>query len=145
VIPAPRRGPVILDTGVFSARLLPRASGLVELYQPIITGRAAAVSFQTVAEVRYGAVHGGWGPTRLARMEVFIAGVDIVWPGSDLVTAYAQLRDDCERIGHALGQRIHDADRWIAATAVWLGLPLVAHDKVFQEVPGLTLETALPS
>lgn len=58
---------------------------------------------------------------------------------------YAKLRADCEHIGHPLGQRIHDADRWIAATALRLGLALVAHDKVFRDVPGLVLETALSS
>ena len=45
--------------------------------------------------------------------------------------------------GHALAQRPHDADCWIAATAVRLGVPLVSHDSVFRNVPGLTLETML--
>ena len=55
---------------------------------------------------------------------------------------YAQLRVDCERIGHALGQRDHDADRWIAATALRLGVPLVSNDQIFRDVPGLVLESA---
>ncbi|MGH9063004.1 MAG: hypothetical protein ACRD0L_03355 [Acidimicrobiales bacterium] len=38
---------------------------------------------------------------------------------------------------------MHDSDRWIAATALGLGLPLVAHDKVFRDVPDLVLDTAL--
>ena len=45
-----------------------------------------------------------------------------------------------EKIGHALGQRDHDADRWIAATALRLGIPLVSNDRIFQETPGLVLE-----
>jgi predicted nucleic acid-binding protein len=47
---------------------------------------------------------------------------------------------DCQRIGHALSQRAHDADRWIAATAVRLGIPLVSNDGIFRGVPGLQLE-----
>jgi predicted nucleic acid-binding protein len=52
----------------------------------------------------------------------------------------AELRYGARR-GHALSQRVHEADRWIASTALWLGVPLVAHDSVFREVPGLTLLT----
>ncbi|MGH9063003.1 MAG: PIN domain-containing protein [Acidimicrobiales bacterium] len=134
----------MVDTRVFSARLLRRASALDDLYLPMLASRPAVISFQTAAEVRHGAIKGGWGPARLRRLEVRLAEVDIAWPGPELVVGYAQLRADCERVGHALGQRIHDADRWIAATAIRLGLPLVAHDRVFRHVPGLILETALP-
>lgn len=48
----------------------------------------------------------------------------------------------CQRAGHALSQREDDADRWIAATAIRLGLPLVSNDGVFENTPGLRLETA---
>jgi len=58
---------------------------------------------------------------------------------------YARLRADCEAQGHALGQREHNADRWIAATAIRLGVPLVSNDGIFRDAPGLELETlALP-
>lgn len=53
----------------------------------------------------------------------------------------AQLRATCQAHGHALAQREHNADRWIAATAVRLGIPLVSNDRIFRDVPGLTLET----
>ena len=36
----------------------------------------------------------------------------------------------------------HDADRWIAATALRLGVPLVSNDQIFKNVPGLVLESA---
>jgi predicted nucleic acid-binding protein len=45
-------------------------------------------------------------------------------------------------MGHALSQREHDADRWIAATAIRLGIPLVSNDGVFAHAPGLVVETA---
>ena len=57
------------------------------------------------------------------------------------VLVYAQLRADCEARGHALAQRAHTADRWIAATAIRLGVPLVSNDKIFREVPNLALES----
>jgi predicted nucleic acid-binding protein len=74
--------------------------------------------------------------------DVFSA--DLV-PTSRLAERYApisaQLRADCVRIGHALAQREHNADRWIAATAIRLGIPLVSNDTIFKAVPGLTLES----
>lgn len=72
-----------------------------------------------------------------------IARAEVVWPGPELVETYARLRVECGSSGHALGQRHHDADRWIAATAVRLGILLVSHDRVFQGAPGLRLETRL--
>jgi hypothetical protein len=41
--------------------------------------------------------------------------------------------------GHALGQKIHEADRWIAASAIRLGVELVSDDSVFTDVPALTV------
>ena len=52
------RGPIVIDTDVFSADLVP-GSKLAELYAPIITGRPAFISFQTVTELRYGALRRG--------------------------------------------------------------------------------------
>lgn len=79
----------------------------------------------------------------MQRLEASIEHAEMVWPGPELVQTYAQLRSDCEALGHALAQRHHDADRWIAATAIRLGVPLVSHGRVFRRVPGLSLETAL--
>lgn len=41
--------------------------------------------------------------------------------------------------GHALGQKVHEADRWIAATALALGVGLISGDAVFDKVPGLVV------
>lgn len=56
----------------------------------------------------------------------------------------AQLRADSWRTGHALGNKVHEADRWIAATAMILGIELVTGDEVFRNVPGLVLAAASP-
>ncbi|MBA2279652.1 MAG: PIN domain-containing protein [Acidimicrobiia bacterium] len=135
------RGPVVVDTDVYSARLIPDSS-LALQYEPLLVGRPEFVSFQTVAEVRYGALLRGWGDTRLRRMEAAFGRIEIVYPGPDLIRTYAELRVACQRAGHALSQREHDADRWIAATAIRLGTPLVSNDGVFENTPGLVVETA---
>jgi len=63
------RGPVIIDTGVFGARLTPRGRPLAAAYRPLLEGRPAVISFITVAELRYGAKLAGWGPSRLTRLD----------------------------------------------------------------------------
>lgn len=137
----PKRGPVVVDTDVYSSRLVPNSS-LARRYEPLLLGRIEFVSFQTVAEVRYGALLRGWGASRLHRMEAEIVTIEVVHTGPELTRTYAELRVACQRAGHALSQREHDADRWIAATAIRLGLPLVSNDGIFENTPGLRLETA---
>jgi predicted nucleic acid-binding protein len=135
-----QRGPIVIDTDVFGADL--GRSPLVVLYEPIIVGRPAFISFQTAAELRYGALRRRWGEKRMRELEAKIAVGVTVHTGPELILAYAQLRADCEHLGHALGQRQHEADRWVAATALRLRLPLVSNDGIFDNVPGLVVETA---
>ncbi len=136
-----RRGPIVIDTDVFSADLVPR-SALALLYAPIVTGRPAFISFQTAAEVRYGASRRGWGEARMFKLENKLAHVEVVHTGPELIQIYARLRAACAAAGHGLAQREHNADRWIAATALRLGVPLVSNDGIFRNVPGLSVETA---
>jgi predicted nucleic acid-binding protein len=63
--------------------------------------------------------------------------------GTKSCRAYASLRTWCVRTGHGLGQKDHEADRWVAATAIWLQVPLVAHDRIFANVKDLELLTNL--
>jgi predicted nucleic acid-binding protein len=76
------RGPIVIDTDVFSADLVP-GSRLAERYAPISTGRPAFISFQTAAELRYGALLRGWGQPRLLKLEALIGRVEVVHSGPD--------------------------------------------------------------
>jgi tRNA(fMet)-specific endonuclease VapC len=134
------RSAIVIDTDVFSADLVP-TSRLAERYAPIITGRPAFISFQTATELRYGAIRRGWGEARMLKLESKIRRAEVIHTGPELVAICAQMRADCAAIGHALAQREHNADRWIAATAIRLGIPLVSNDTIFKAVPGLTLES----
>src|SRR3984893_12298215 len=93
------RGAVVIDTGVVAPRLTTRGSGLAARYRPLLEGRPAVISFVTVAELGYGPRLAGWGPGRLRRLEYEIARTEIVWPGPNLVDAYASLRTWCVRNG----------------------------------------------
>jgi predicted nucleic acid-binding protein len=118
------RGPVVIDTGVFGARLTPSGRLLASRYRPFLEGRPVVVSFVTVAELEYGAKLAGWGPERIQRLAYEIGRAEVVWPGPHLTEAYATLRAWCVRTGHGLGQKQHEADRWVAATALWLQVTL---------------------
>jgi len=141
---APRsRGPVVVDTAVFAAELTRSGTTLAELYRPVLEGRNVFVSFVTEAEERFGARLAGWGAPRVGRLEQRLAAVEVVWPGPELVEEYADLRAWCVTNGHGLGQKAHEADRWIAATARWMNVPLIAHDSIFRDIDGLELLSQL--
>jgi hypothetical protein len=89
------RGPLVVDTGVFGARLSPRGKSLALSYQPLLEGRATVISFVTVAELRFGAKLAGWGPSRFLHLEYELGRVDIAWPGEALADVDAELRAGC--------------------------------------------------
>jgi len=135
------RSPVVIDSDVFGSLLVP-GSKLAAIYEPIILGRPAFISFQTAAELHYGVLHQNRSTDRMLKLQARIRQAETVHSGPELTLVYVHLRAACERIGHALGEREHDAHRWIAATAIRLGIPLVSNDEVFKGVPSLALETA---
>ncbi len=76
-VPPDSGGPVVIDTGVFSALLPPRQSPLAEPYRRIIADQPIVVSFQTVTELRYGALRGGWGDLRRHCLERVIGDTTV--------------------------------------------------------------------
>jgi predicted nucleic acid-binding protein len=128
---------VVIDTDVASFLLDPRPSAPAEAARRIVAGRAKVVSFVTVAELRFGALRAGWGELRVRALHRSLADLDVIQSDEVLIARYAMLRAELHRAGHGLGQKVHEADRWIAATAVALGLELATGDRVFENVAGL--------
>lgn len=141
---APREG-VVVDTMVISWLFDDRPNPLAERYRALIGPAPVLLAFHTVMELRFGAMRAGWGELRRVRLERRIAALTVVQPDDDMITVCAQLRIDCQRIGHALGDKLHDGDRWIAAAAIRLRCPLASHDGLFKDAPGLELITASES
>ena len=121
---------VVVDTMVISWLLDDRPNRLANQYRALIGDAPVVLAFQTVMELRFGAVRAGWGELRNRRLERRVAELNVVQPDDEMITVCAELRADCRRIGHPLGNKIHDGDRWIAATAIRLRVPLVSHDRV---------------
>ena len=130
--------PVVIDTNLASAIVVRRAN-FVAPYWRHLAGRQIVLAFVTVAELRYGAFRAGWQQRRLDEMEKFISRTTVVMPDNDLVTTCARLRADSVASGSGLHQKIHEADRWIAATGLRYNLPVVTNDKIFMDVPGLVV------
>lgn len=133
---------VVVDTMVISWLVNHDPLELKDTYRELIGPATIVVPFQTVAELRFGAIRGGWGELRRRRLERSLADFKTARPDDAAGTIYARLKADCLQAGHPLWEKIHDGDRWIATMALRLGIPLVSHDKIFRDVPGLTLLTA---
>ncbi|HUP70813.1 MAG TPA: PIN domain-containing protein [Acidimicrobiales bacterium] len=133
----------MVDTGVFGSGLVPSSGDLARHYQPHLVGRRVIVAYQTVAELRYGALRRNWGAATIADMEARVRAATVAPVDDRTAEVYAELKDACVRVGHGLGQKVHDGDRWIAATAIRYRIPLVAHDGIFRDAPGLDLVTEL--
>src|SRR5690606_7073464 len=112
--------------------------GRVEPYRALIDNRPIVIPFATVTELRLGALKAGWGELRTRALDGDLASFSVVQPDDELMRECALLRVLCERLGHPLGQKVHEADRWIAATARSRGLDLISDDQVFANTPGLS-------
>jgi predicted nucleic acid-binding protein len=134
---------VVVDTGILGSGLVSSSAGLVRRYQQHLIGRRVVIAFQTVAELRYGARRRNWGPATIEDMEARLRAATIAPVDDRTASVYAELKDNAVRAGHGLGQKVHDGDRWIAATAIRYSIPLVAHDGIFKNAPGLDLITEL--
>lgn len=129
----------VIDTMIASHLFRGGSGTAVEPMRSALGNRTVQLSFMSVAEMRFGALKGGWGELRRRRLDHWLGSLTVVGPDDAIVRVYATLRFERERSGHPLGQKIHEADRWIAATALSRNLVLVSTDSVFNAVPGLRL------
>jgi predicted nucleic acid-binding protein len=102
-------------------------------------GRTVVVATQTRAEVLFGVAASNWGARRREQAVSILDRTATVPVTSAIVVRYADLGAECRRGGHALADKIHTGDRWVAATALALGVPLLAHDGIYRDAPGLEL------
>lgn len=141
-----RSNAVVLDTMAMSAIVNEaRRPDVAARYRSVIAGRAILISVVTVSELRYGAIVAEWGEFRRRGLEREIARATAVEADDTLASTSAELKAACRAVGHALAQKVHDADRWIAATAIVRDLDLISDDVVFEQVPGLSLVTTRSS
>uniref|UniRef100_UPI0030B90191 PIN domain-containing protein n=1 Tax=Mobiluncus sp. TaxID=47293 RepID=UPI0030B90191 len=108
--------------------------------EPLI-GKEFAISFQTATEILQGAYAAQCGEARLGALHRIIDSTLVIPANEKVIEAAAKLYAEARAAGHALQDKAHTADRWIAASAFAYDLPLVSTDKIFVDAPGLKLLT----
>lgn len=131
----------VLDTDVFSHLYVLRNSsdGRVAMWRGLLLSQRVLISFQTRAELLSGATMRQWAPKRLGDLREILDNTPTIRADDDVVDVYARLTADCRSSGHALGQKEHPGDRWVAACAVAKGVRLLAGDRVYESAPQVPL------
>ena len=130
----------VVDTDVVSYSF--RNDPLYPPYKSLLRHAETIVSFATYVEAMIGAKKKGWGDRRINELQDFILRhfrvIDTTIEISDIWTELMiQARDK--------GENLHIYDGWIAATAVFLDVPLVSNNrKDFDYLDGLQLISFAP-
>jgi predicted nucleic acid-binding protein len=106
-------------------------------YAKLIAGGCAGVTLLAVAEFRAGVVKKNWGSRKIAALDAFLKRYMLIEPSSEIADVAGGIHACCARVGRALSW----PDAWAAATALWLDVPLVAHDWDLEGIPGLQVLT----
>lgn len=132
----------LLDTDVWSglfARSRRSVDPRAETWRGLLAGWGVLIATQTRAEVIAGLSIKDVGTARRERILAQLAGTSTVPVTEDVIVAYAALTAACKRAGHALHAKEHTGDRWIAATAIAVGVPLLSGDAILSGAPGLSI------
>lgn len=140
-------GTVVIDTDVWSHIYLTSGAGsknaqrVAERHALIdaLTGKTVVIALQTRAELLTFPLVRQLGERRTAEVLTKMDQTPTVPVTEEVVTAWARLTAACRASNHPLGFKEHASDRWIAATAIALGVPLLAADGGYKDAPGLTL------
>lgn len=101
----------VVDTDVLS-RVMVRQTGAEELRDRLV-GRVPAIATQTRAELLAWPRLRNWGAARADQLAGVIASIAVIPVTDDVLNAYVELTVSCVEQGHALGQKVHAADRWV--------------------------------
>jgi predicted nucleic acid-binding protein len=132
---------VVLDTDVYSQLYVRQGTTAAakQAFKDVLVGRSVAIAVQTRAELLIWPELRGWSAARAGRLRDQLDNTPTV-PLNDLVLeAFVRITVDCRRSGHALGQKEHVGDRWVAATATAISRPLLAVDGIYLDAPGIEL------
>ena len=114
-----------------------KGTPLGDAYTDLIDSRQTGITLLAVSESRQGVVYGNWGMRRLEELDVFLSDFILLESNAEIANVCGGLLGRCKQIGRALSW----PDAWAAATAIWLDVPLVTHDRDLEKVPGLRVLT----
>ena len=118
----------VIDTSVVSILLNAHADKAKrEFYIRQTEGVMGLISFQTRAELLFGAFSADWGERRLNALLNYIARYQLIEVDDSVIRQWARIKAQSRRYGSELSA----ADAWIAATALSRGVPLISDDQNF--------------
>ncbi len=100
-----------------------------------LESRVAAISFQSVGELWYGAIKDGWGERKKRVLDERIGHFVVLAYDEATVRAWAELKARAETAGLSKNA----ADLWVAATAKRHELPLLTNDRGFLSALEITV------
>lgn len=131
---------VLVDTDVFSEVYIKHpTAALGTIWTQVLTGRTVVIAVQTEVELRAWPQLFGWNEKRTHALIERVEAVPRIQVATIVQQAYVDLTAWSKHNGHAIHQKIHTADRWVAATALAHGFDLAAIDGIYDDVAGLSL------
>lgn len=137
---------VVVDTDVYSRVVLPgrgRSAAHPDkaAWQEVLLGYRLLIAVQTRVELMVMPLlsKNPWSEKRRIELETHVNGLTVLQVTEVVQARFIALSGGLRKAGYALGNKVHTGDRWIAATAMAHGLPLVSMDGIYRDVSGLEL------
>jgi predicted nucleic acid-binding protein len=126
---------LVADTDVVSYMF--KGGALGTMFSDLVGTSSTGITLQSLAELHYWAARNNWGYRRIASLDAFMGRFLLLDADSEIANISGAIRASCDQVGRAISW----PDAWVAATALWLGVPLVAHDRDLERIPGLRVLT----
>ena len=130
----------VVDTDVVSYQY--RRVPDFERYRTYFEDTQAILSFMTYAELLSWGKENAWGERRMRELREHINSNFVIFRASN---ALCELWSDVRRERKEKGREIATSDAWIAATAIFLNIPLITNNRRdFELIDRLQLITHAP-
>jgi predicted nucleic acid-binding protein len=130
-----RKVELVADGDVISYMFKRTPLGLA--YYNLIDSRPTGITLLALCESRQGVVYGNWGTRKQEALNAFLGDFVLLESNAEIANVCGGLLGRCKQVGRAVSW----PDAWAAATALWLDVPLVAHDWDLEGIPGLRVLT----
>jgi predicted nucleic acid-binding protein len=123
---------LVVDTDVVS--YLYKRDTRAELYRAHLNDPPFIISFMSLAELRRWTLERNWGERRKRELEEYLSRYFVIHSEDQMCDRWAEAVYTARLSGHPIAA----SDAWIAATALFLDVPLVTHnDRHYSGVAGL--------
>jgi predicted nucleic acid-binding protein len=126
---------LVVDTDVASFMFRECERGAA--YEDLIGVSSAGITPLALAEFRSGVVKRDWGARKIESLDTFLGRFRLLETSLEIANISGAIYGVCQQVGRAVSW----PDAWAAATALWLDVPLVAHDRDLEGIPGLRVLT----